>query len=48
MCDTIKAAIIEDDDKLPKLLACSIYDTNPVHLLSTITEKFSLKRKNAG
>ena len=34
---TIKAYIIDDGDKLPRHLACGIYYTNLVHILSTVT-----------
>ena len=40
-CGTIKAAILEGGDNLSRLLAYSIYDTNPVHMLSTLTENMT-------
>ena len=45
MCGTTKAAIIEDDDNLPRLLACSIYCTKPVHLLINVNEKITQIKK---
>ena len=41
MCGTIKDDILEDDDYLPKLLTCSIYDTEPVHILTNLTDKIT-------
>jgi hypothetical protein len=32
------AAVLKDDDKCPDLLCVSLYDTKPVHLLSTVAE----------
>ena len=32
---TTKAAVLIDDVKCPGLIACSVYDTKPVHILST-------------
>ena len=28
---TVKAAVLEGDDDCPNLIACSVYDTKPVH-----------------
>ena len=36
ICGAIKVDILEDDDKIPILLDCIIYDTNPVHALITV------------
>ena len=35
---TFKAAILEGDSICPNLVACSIYDTNPVHYLSMMCD----------
>ena len=35
----VKAALLEGDDACPNLVACSIYDTNPVHYLSMVCNK---------
>ena len=34
----VKAAVLEGYDDFPKLLALSIYEKNPVHLLSMMSE----------
>ena len=34
----VKAALLEGDDACPNLVACSIYDTNPVHYLSMVCD----------
>ena len=31
VCGTVKAALLEGDAACPNLVACSIYDTKPVH-----------------
>ena len=36
---TVKAVVLEGDDKVPGLLAVSYYDQKPVHFLSTVCEK---------
>ena len=36
---TVKAAVLKNDKYCPDLLAVSVYDTNPVHLLSMIAEE---------
>ena len=41
MNETIKDYIIEDDDNLPILFACSIYYTKPVHILGTIIDNIT-------
>ena len=41
MNETIKDYIIEDDDNLPIIFACSIYDTKPVHILGTIIDNIT-------
>ena len=33
---TVKAALLEGDAACPNLVACSIYDTKPVHYLSMV------------
>ena len=37
--------IIEDNDNLPKLLACSRYDNNHVHPVITVTDNIKLTTK---
>ena len=49
MCVTIKDSSIDDGNKLPRHFACSIYYTNPAHILSTVTEKVAwTKKENMG
>ena len=45
MCGTIKDNIIEDDANFPKILACSIYDTKPIHILRTFTDNITWNTK---
>ena len=35
---TVKAALLEVDDSCSNLVACSIYDTKPVHYLSMVCD----------
>ena len=35
---TVKAAVVEGDDKIKDLIASSVYDTKPVHYLSMVCE----------
>ena len=35
---TVKDALLEGDSACPNLVACSIYDTNPVHYLSMVCD----------
>ena len=32
---TLEAAVLSGDDKCPALIACSVYESKPVHFLST-------------
>ena len=36
---TLKAAVLIGDDECPALLACSVYDSKPVHFLSTAAKE---------
>ena len=36
---TVKAAVLKGDKDCPDLVACSVYDTKPVHYLSMVSEK---------
>ena len=38
LCGTTKAARLADSQTCPDLLAASVYDTKPVHMLSTVSE----------
>jgi len=44
---TVLAAVLKGDDGNPNLLACSIYDTKPVHILSSanVDVKWIVKTK---
>ena len=48
MCGTIMAAILEDDDSLPRILSCSIYATSTVHIFITVSENitYTTKKEN--
>jgi hypothetical protein len=35
---TTKAAVLRNDPTCPSLICCSVYDTKPVHLMSTVSE----------
>ena len=35
---TTKAAILKDSTECPDLIVCSVYDTKPVHMMSTVAE----------
>jgi hypothetical protein len=45
---TVKAAVLKGDAECPNLMATSIYDTKPVHFLSTICEyiKWIMKERS--
>jgi len=47
---TTKAAFLQGDDTTPKLLSCSIYDTKPVHLITSANTdiKWVVKNKKCG
>ena len=45
MCGTIKDDIIEVNGNLTRLLAYSIYDTNPIYILKRFTEKIAWTTK---
>ena len=32
----VKVVVIKGDAKCPDVLACSLYDTNPVHIISNL------------
>ena len=36
VCGTVKAAVLKGDDTCPDLVCTSVYDTKPVHFMSTI------------
>ena len=38
LCGTIKAAILRGDPDIPSFVGISVYDTKPVHFLSTGAE----------
>eukprot|EP00957_Ditylum_brightwellii_P072309 5496270-Ditylum_brightwellii.AAC.1 len=38
-CRTVKAVVLEGDPNCPQLVACSVYNTKPVHFLSMVCEK---------
>jgi hypothetical protein len=38
VCGTVKAVVLVGDPACPNLLATSVYDTRPVHFLSTVGE----------
>ena len=38
----VKAALLEGDDACPNLVACSIYDTKPVHYFSMVCDTLKL------
>ena len=40
-----KAAVLEDDPECPNLVAFSVYDTKPVHFLSTACTSVTWKEK---
>ena len=43
---TTKAAFLQGDDTTPKLLSCSIYDTKPVHLITSANTDIKWVVKN--
>mmetsp|Transcript_26908 Transcript_26908/g.79527 ORF Transcript_26908/g.79527 Transcript_26908/m.79527 type:complete len:145 (+) Transcript_26908:159-593(+) len=46
-CGTVKVAVLRDPH-CPDLVACSVYDTKPLHLLLMVTEpvKWTVKTRN--
>ena len=46
MRGTIKDAINQDDDNLPRLLACIKYDTNSVNIWSNFTKNIHKRKKS--
>lgn len=43
---TLKAAVLIGDNKCPALLACSVYDSKPVHFLSTAAKEIKWLTKD--
>ena len=43
-----KAAIIEDEDNLPKLWVCSMYYTKPIHLVRKFSDNITRPTKKGG
>ena len=45
---TVKVAVLKEDDELPDLISCSLYDTKPVYFLLTCAEEvfWVLKTQN--
>ncbi len=42
---TTKAAVLRNVTECPNLIACSVYDTKPVHMLSTVAETIEWEEK---
>jgi hypothetical protein len=36
---TVKVALLKNDPEVPNVIACSVYDTKPVHFLTTVAPK---------
>ena len=43
---TLKAAVLNGDDECPALIACSVYDSKPVHFLSTAAKEIKWLTKD--